>query len=298
MSCVTFILNSAAGLARKLEVCQGLVDLFSDNPFRARVMVAASGAEIPMLVQQAIAEKSDAIVAGGGDGTVSAVASALVGTNIPLGILPLGNLNQFARDLHVPTDIEAAARSLLIGHIAHVDVGEVNGRVFLNTASVGINPAALCGTGRLPWARPANWAAWIGALGSTMRSHPFLRVRIPGAPTVRGTPFLLVANERHASPFPGGWRVHVNSRQLCLWLYRDVGRWELLHLAARGLFRGATIAEDMEMLAAAEFSAESSRKYLRVLLDGESYWMLPPLQCSIRREALRVIVPARQARVA
>jgi diacylglycerol kinase family enzyme len=298
MSCVTFILNSAAGLAKRIEVCQSLVNLFSNNPFRARVMVAASGADVPLLAKQAIEEKSDAIVAGGGDGTVSAVASALVGTGIPLGILPLGNMNQFARDLHVPTDIEAAARSLLIGHIAHVDVGEVNGRVFLNTATVGINPAALCGTGRWPWARPANWAAWLQALGSTLSRHPFLRVTGADGHGDRRTPFLLVANERHAIPAPGGWRLHVNSRQLVLWLYRDVGRWELLQLAARGLFRGATIGEDMEMLAVSEFAAESNRRYIRVVLDGEPCWMQPPLRCSIRRQALRVIVPARQARVA
>ncbi len=298
MSCVTFILNSSAGLARKLEVCQGLVELFSNNPFRARVLVASSGAEVPLLVQQAIAEKTDAIVAGGGDGTVSAVASALVGTGIPLGILPLGNMNQFARDLHVPTDIEAAARSLLIGHIAHVDVGEVNGHVFLNTASIGINPAALCGTGKRPWARPANWAAWLRALASTVASHPFLWVRIAGLQQPRRTPFLLVANERHAVPAPGGWRVHVNSRQLCLWLYRDVSRGELVHLAARGLFRGIVVAEDMEMLAVAEFDIESTRKYVQTVLDGETCWISPPLRCAIRRQALRVIVPARQARVA
>ncbi len=298
MSCVTFILNSAAGLARKLEVCQGLVDLFSNNPFRARVMVATTGDEVPHLVQQAIAEKSDAIVAGGGDGTVSAVASALVGTEIPLGILPLGSKNEFARHLHVPSDIEAAARSLLIGHIAHVDVGEVNGRVFLNTATVGVNPAALCGTGKHPWARPANWATWLRALAFAVGSRPFLHLCIAGDQRPRHTPFLLVANERHSVPTPGGWRVHVNSRQLSLWIYREIGRWELLHLAGRGLFRGATIAEDMEMLAVTEFAAESNRKYLRVVLDGESYWLRPPLRGSIRRQALRVIVPARQARVA
>ena len=90
--------------------------------------------------EAAVAEGAKLVVAGGGDGTISAVAGALAGSDTRLGILPLGTLNHFARDLGIPFDPDAAARLIAQGRDRRVDVAEVNGRVFINNSAVGLYP--------------------------------------------------------------------------------------------------------------------------------------------------------------
>src|SRR5206468_9364651 len=90
---------------------------------------------------RAIAERGDGLlIVGGGDGTISAAASALVGTETRLGILPLGTLNHFARDLDIPTDLDEAARLIASGKERRVDVAEMNGRIFINNSAIGLYP--------------------------------------------------------------------------------------------------------------------------------------------------------------
>ena len=80
------------------------------------------------------------LIVGGGDGTISAAASALVGTETVLGILPLGTLNHFARDLGIPTDLDEAATLIARGSERRVDVAEMNGRIFINNSAIGLYP--------------------------------------------------------------------------------------------------------------------------------------------------------------
>src|SRR6476661_7433687 len=77
---------------------------------------------------------------GGGDGTISAAASAVVGTETVLGILPLGTLNHFARDLGIPADLDEAAKLIASGKDRRVDVAEMNDRIFINNSAIGLYP--------------------------------------------------------------------------------------------------------------------------------------------------------------
>ncbi len=83
-------------------------------------------------------EAVDCIVVGGGDGTINAAARALVDTGLPLGVLPLGTANDFARSVGIPLDLAAAARVICAGHSQWIDAGDVNGHLFFNVASVGL----------------------------------------------------------------------------------------------------------------------------------------------------------------
>jgi YegS/Rv2252/BmrU family lipid kinase len=85
------------------------------------------------------ADAFDLVVIGGGDGTLNAAAAALADTGIPLGILPLGTANDFARTLGIPTDTVAAARLIATGTPRPIDLGDVNGHPFLNVASIGFS---------------------------------------------------------------------------------------------------------------------------------------------------------------
>ena len=117
----------------------------------AQVVVTKRDDDISSLAAHALAERRRPVVAGGGDGTVNAVAGKLAGTDTALGVLPMGTLNHFAKDVGIPLNLDAAVYNLFTGKIRKVDVGEVNGRVFVNnSASASIHTS--CASGK-------NWSA-------------------------------------------------------------------------------------------------------------------------------------------
>ena len=106
---VRVILNVLAGVPAKANdvMCQRLRDLFQQQGIHPRISLVRTGSEVRELAQRAVQERYQTVVAGGGDGTINAVASALVGTEVALGVLPLGTLNHFAKDLRIPLDPSA-----------------------------------------------------------------------------------------------------------------------------------------------------------------------------------------------
>jgi methylglyoxal synthase len=93
------------------------------------------------LAQEAIDAKADLVLASGGDGTVSAVAGKLIGTNIPLGIIPRGTANAFASALGIPTalnPIRGACQTILTGHRRVVDAAFCNGLPMILLAGIGL----------------------------------------------------------------------------------------------------------------------------------------------------------------
>lgn len=135
------IINACSGANDKEQARERLAEVFSNGHRGTRISLAQSGEEIIGLARRAVDDGCEPIIAGGGDGTINAVASTLVGTDRTLGVLPLGTLNHFAKDLSIPLDLEEAARVCVAGHTARVDVGEVNNRIFLNNSSLGLYPS-------------------------------------------------------------------------------------------------------------------------------------------------------------
>src|SRR5205814_2081780 len=158
-----------------------------------RAAFAAHGivAEIQLLPSAGIAEAAeravgkaadrelDGIVVGGGDGSVRTVARVLAGTDIALGIIPLGTLNHFGRDLGIPIDITQAVAVVAAGNVRRVDVGEMNGEVFINNSSIGIYPYLVLERERRRRRAPiSKWASMIAALPRVLRNLPVFRLRI------------------------------------------------------------------------------------------------------------------------
>ncbi len=134
------VVNADAGPGNDAQGIAALHELFHDGGLAVRILPARSGDELRSITRSALREKPRIIVAGGGDGTLSAVASLLVGTDTALGVLPLGTLNHFARDLRIPTQLDQAVAVLAAGYQTRIDLGEVNGRTFLNNSSLGLYP--------------------------------------------------------------------------------------------------------------------------------------------------------------
>jgi len=110
---------------------------------------------IPALIREHVGQV-DFVILGGGDGTLNGAAEALIETGLPLGVLPMGTANDFARTLGIPADLAAAAEVIAAGRSRRIDVGEVNGHPFLNVASIGFSAElarALSAEAKKRWGR-------------------------------------------------------------------------------------------------------------------------------------------------
>jgi diacylglycerol kinase family enzyme len=291
------IINTASGTADQTEVRKRLSEIFTSAGLEARILLAETGDEIVELTRRALEENCQPIVAGGGDGTISTVAAQIVDTDRTLGVLPLGTLNHFAKDLHIPLDIESAARVCLEGREMKVDVGEVNGRIFLNNSSLGLYPSIVrqrkkqqeqLGRGK--------WPAFVWASLSVLKRYPFLNVRLSTDEQrfIRHTPFVFIGNnEYEMESFKIGARSCLDRGQLSLYVAHRTGRMGLLRLAFRALFGGLRNEHDFDALCSKEIWIETHRHHLRVATDGEVSNMKTPLHYRVRPKALRVLVKER-----
>ena len=289
------IVNGGSGGGNDQALVDRLQSLLDGAGVAASIELAHGGAEIAAAVERAVAKRPRLIVAGGGDGTVSSVAAALAGTEIALGVLPLGTLNHFAKDLGIPADLADAVAVLAEGRIGRVDVGEVNGRIFVNNSSLGLYPDIVRDRerqqrrlGRGKW--PALVWATIGAL----RRYPFMGVSlvVDGKPVSRRTPFVFVGNNEYVMEgFAIGERSGIEDGRLSLYVAQRPGRLRLLLLALRALFGRLRQARDFDALLATEIEVQSRRRRLRVATDGEVTVMTPPLEYRIRPASLLVMRP-------
>ncbi|MBS3647995.1 lipid kinase [Pseudaminobacter sp. 19-2017] len=114
------------------------IELLSDAGFEIRETRISDGDTISDVIRRDASE-IDLVIVGGGDGTLNGAAPALVETGLPLGVLPLGTANDFARTLGIPPDPVQAAEVIKAGQLHTVDLGEVNGHLFFNVASIGFS---------------------------------------------------------------------------------------------------------------------------------------------------------------
>ena len=291
---LTCILNCASGSCSGPELHEQLSRIFAEIGTPARILLARSGAQVSELARSAVQENSQIIVAGGGDGTQNAVATELLGTSIPLGVLPLGTWNHFAKDLHIPLDLDAAARNLLTGRAVPVDVGEVNGRIFLNNSSLGIYPRMLRRREEQQKQGRHKWLAFAQASLSVLRYYSLLRVRLllDGKELLRNTPFVFIGNNQYEMEGLNiGGRQRLDGGELSLFVANRAGRLDLLRLAFLAVFGLLDEASDLDVLTSKQFCIETRRSQASVSTDGEVYKMNTPLNYLIRPGALRVIVP-------
>jgi diacylglycerol kinase family enzyme len=254
------------------------------------------GHELADAARKAAGEKPDAVVAGGGDGTQSAVASALANSGIAMGVLPLGTLNHFAKDLGIPQDLAGAVGVIAAGRVRKIDLGQVNGRTFVNNSSIGIYPHIVRGRdSRQERLGRGKWLAMLLAVIDALRRYPTVRVRIgiDGRSVPRTAPFVFIGNnEYEIDLFSVKGRKYLDQGKLSLYVANRPGRFGMLRLALRALLGTLAQDKDFESTSAGELWIETGRKHLHVALDGEVVDMRPPLHYKSLAGALVVLVPA------
>jgi len=254
------------------------------------------GHEIPDAAKAAVTHGAELVVAGGGDGTISCVAGALAGTGAKLGILPLGTLNHFARDLGLPLDLAESAQVIANGTPRAVDIAEVNGRLFVNNSAIGLYPLMILDrdSQQRRLGRSKRLAMIVASFRTLVRFHHrrlTLTVNDERAGRI-DTPLLFVGNNDYRVDIGApGRRESLDDGKLCVFVLRKK--------TARGLI-GATIRalldrsrdDDMVRIEGVErLRVASKRSHLAVSLDGETAIMDTPLDYRIRPKALQVLAP-------
>ncbi|PZR71340.1 MAG: sphingosine kinase [Chthoniobacterales bacterium] len=278
-----------------------IAELFAALGETPRIVQPERGQDVSALAREAVRAGEKTIVAAGGDGTISGVAGELAGTDKILGVLPIGTLNHFAKDLRIPLDFEAAVRTVVQGRVRSVDAGEVNGRIFINNSSLGIYPQIVSRRkAQEQQLSRGKWPAFFWATVQALRRFPFLdlRLTIEGRQINRRTAFLFVGNnEYEIAGFNLGSRACVDAGKLGLYLTQRTGRLGLFRLAFHALFGRVDQEKDFDVFCVAEARIETRKHRLLVAQDGEIEWMESPLEYRIRPAALRVLVPPEEAAI-
>jgi diacylglycerol kinase family enzyme len=300
---ITVLLNASAGAFAQNhgeELPDEMAAAFAQHGVAADI-ISVDGDGLRSAAEAALGQaqhnRIDAIVVGGGDGSVRTVASVLQGSQVPLGVLPLGTRNHFARDLGIPLDGAIAAAVIAGGHARSIDLAEVNGEVFINNSSIGIYPYMVIDRERRRATHKlAKWRAMVPAFFRMLRHFPRrrLRIRAEGWAKPYRTPCLFVGNNEYATElFTFGRRQRLDGGKLWFYVVKPRSPLEFFLMVCRLCFGDLNEKRDLDtfQLSEAEIDAKSSR--LPVALDGEIRVMHPPLRFRSKPRALRLLVPAR-----
>jgi diacylglycerol kinase family enzyme len=293
---ICVLLNPDAGAASsRPRIAAEIAELFRALG-RETEIVALQHGQDPVEAARSASARSPIVVAAGGDGTVCGVAAGLAGASAALGVLPLGTLNHFAKDLRIPLDLAGAVAVVAAGHTARIDAGFVNDRVFVNNSSIGIYPSIVDAREALRGQGYRKWPAMAVATARLVRRYRGVKVTIEidrRRHTWR-TPFVFVGNNEYTIDGSRlGSRERLDEGMLFVYMAPRLRARHLPLLLVKALAGRARQSGAFEIVRAGELWIDKSRsgRAQHVALDGEVRIMKTPLHYQMRAGALRVMVP-------
>jgi len=290
------LVNSAGGAAASAgdALSDMLVSAFIATGVTADVRILGAGA-MGAAIASAV-EKRRRIVVAGGDGTAACAAQAIIGSDAELALLPLGTLNHLARDLGIPADLNAAAEVAAHGAATRIDVGEVNGRRFVNNVSIGIYPSMI--RERDAHRQSRGWPKWLATIPaawqaiSGLRRHR-LRIDMGQGEQPLITPLLLVGNNGYLLDAGKlGSRASLQDGMLSVYAVSSRSRLSLIWFAVRALLGRVDREADFVALGTCEaLTVRASRPSVEIAIDGELCRMACPLIFRMHAGALRIATP-------
>ncbi len=252
--------------------------------------------ELPQAIARALEQGCQALVVGGGDGTVRSAAMQLMGTDVPLGILPLGTLNRLARDLKIPMEVHEAAAALAHGEVRAIDVGEVNGRIFLNNSIVGLTVIysqyrqSLRGRPFLERMR-----GYGTAIAEILKSRRRMDVDIDhGQSRMRlRVMSMAVSNNRYVEKASLMLQKEaLSDGVLAAYISQHPSGWGMARALVRAMMGRIKSDPNIVHFEAHEIDVSARRSRLRLSNDGELEIVEMPLRYKILPGALKVLAPA------
>jgi diacylglycerol kinase family enzyme len=282
----TFV-NPGAGNADRVESALARAGCLDVRP--------VSSLGVTQAVAKAIEAGATRVAVVGGDGTLSAAAAAIVGTGVELVVIPAGTFNHFARDHGIPTDLDEACALATSAATRTVDAGSVNGRVFLNTCSVGLYANFVRMREHFEHRFGYRVAATLAAVRTFARVQPFrLRFEADGVARTYETPLVFIGlGERELKLPTLGNRVDGGRSGLHVLVVRGRTRARLVALsfaaAARGV-RALSRTPHLDSFLVSRCTVE--QRHSTVATDGEVVTMRSPLEYQLLPGAVKLVVPA------
>lgn len=303
---LVIVANPRSGAERSLHALQALA---RNAGAACELLVVRRRGELRTRVAQARAaaeRRGGVLVAAGGDGTINAVAQAAHDADLAFGVLPRGTFNYFARLHRLPLELDAAWRVLRTGHVAPVQVGRVNRRLFLVNASLGLYPRLLEEREQLKrrWGR-SRAVAFAAGLVTLLREQRRLTLAVDrlddaDPPRVLQTSTLFVGNNALQLEQVGVAAARaVPHGRLAAVSVRPAGRLEMLGVALHGALGRLGDAEHVDDFAFRAMTVAPAGRVglpvVQVAADGETAWMRWPLHFEVAERPLRLVVPPPEA---
>ncbi len=300
------VFNLGAGHGSADAVAQAITQACADAGRVAHLLRVDDPRRLGDVARQAVhAARADGgvVVAAGGDGTINTVAQATLGSGCDFGVLPQGTFNYFSRTHGIPADPQAAMQVLLTQRAHPVQVGLVNGEVFLVNASLGLYPTLL--EDREAWKRQlgrSRLVAFGAGLLTLLRGHRNLRldIDVQGSRRTLRTATLFIGNNALQMEQVGVPEAQaIDAGALAVVALRPVGRLALMGLVLRGALGSLGEADQVIHFGCQRLTVLPSwrwgRRRMKVATDGEVRRLRLPLQFSVSPTALQLIRPATPA---
>ena len=241
------------------------------------------------VAERAVAEGFTTIVAAGGDGTVNDVVNGIAGSDLTLGILPVGTMNVFAAELGIPGDLDAAWAVIRAGHTRRVDLARANGRYFVQLAGVGLDAQVVQETSRNFKRNFGPLSYVISAAQIAARKPPRLLVEADGVE--REGSFVLIGNGRYyGGPVAVFKDARIDDGLLDVLIFKNLGYLDIARYLGTIFMGKHTDLADVEYFQTKKAAVRSDDD-VPVEVDGEVISQLP-ITFRISSRKLRVLVPA------
>ncbi|PQV65035.1 lipid kinase, YegS/Rv2252/BmrU family [Abditibacterium utsteinense] len=255
-------------------------------------VLAKDKAETKRLLQREIIDKSRLVIVGGGDGTLSSCAATLAGSEVAMGVIPLGTGNTFARSIGIPVDMKGAIETIAKGRIEAVDVGRCNRQIFLNSVSLGLS-SDIAGALTSDVKKRFGLFAWFIVGGKVLARHRSMKLRVLSEErsfSVK-THQLMIANGRYvAGPIKASEDASLQDHQLTVFALGGSSKAALFQAVWHWLRHSHKEATEVPFFETKQLRVESLGRRLKANTDGEINEHTP-LELSIWPRALRVVVP-------
>ena len=250
--------------------------------------VTSAAGDARAMAASAVEKGYRTVVAAGGDGTINEVVNGLAGSEVALGILPVGTMNVFAAELGLPGDLRKAWEVIQAGHTRRVDLARANEQYFAQLAGVGLDAQVVQATS---WQFKKNFGPlsyMISAAQIASRKPPRLLVESEGV--TREGCFVLIGNGRYyGGPFPFFKDARIDDGKLDVLIFKNLGYLDIARYLATIMMGSHTAQADVEYFQTRE-AAVSSDQEVPVEVDGEVVGNLP-VRFQISSRTLRVLVP-------
>ena len=292
---VCVVMNRGSGKKKHVELREMLNARLAPACGSFALRESRKGSDLPALARKVASEGFDLVIAAGGDGTQSAVAGALVDSDVVMGVLPGGTFNYFARDLGVGETVEEALDTILDARVEAVDLGDVNGLIFLNNVSLGAYPQILKTREGIykRWGRSRLAAYWSVMVALRRLRRPMqLVARVDGQESRYTSALVFVARSAYQlDSFGLEGAEEIRRGEFAVLIAKAKRPLPLMRSALRMAMGKSAKDDDFDLILTDALTIETPKRRQLVAHDGEKATLESPFKLKVRHDGLRVLLP-------